>query len=88
VKFIFEKSISNKKSIEESQIEISKLLHEINEQTFKKHSASIYYRRIIKYDLANAFYLIKPNQKRFWTKALALNDADNLIVEILNQDNN
>lgn len=88
VKFIFEKGNSNKKNVDESEIDISKLLHEINEQTFKKHSASIYYRRIIKYDIKNAFYLIKPNQKRFWTKALALNDADNLIVEILNQDNN
>lgn len=88
VKFIFDKSNSNKKSIEESEIDISKLLHEVNEHVFKEYSASIYYRRIIKYDLKNAFYLIKPNQKRFWTKALALNDADNLIVEILNQNNN
>ena len=88
VKFIFDKGNSNKGEIEESQKEISKILNEINESTFKEHSASIYYRRIIKYDLRNAFYLIKPNQKRFWTKALALNDADSLIVEILNQRNN
>lgn len=88
VKFIFEKSRSAKNEIEESQKEISNVLHEINESTFKEHSASIYYRRIIKYDLRNAFYLIKPNEKRFWSKAAALNDADNLIVEILNQRNN
>jgi len=88
VKFIFEKSNSNKKNVEESEIEISKLLHEINVQTFDRYSASIYFRRIIKYDVENAFYLIKPNQKRFWTKASALNDADNLIVEILSQNNN
>jgi N-6 DNA Methylase len=88
VKFIFEKSRSTKNEIEESKKEISNVLHEINESTFKEHSASIYYRRIIKYDLRNAFYLIKPNEKRFWSKAAALNDADNLIVEILNQRNN
>jgi hypothetical protein len=87
VKFIFEKNRSTKNEIDESQNEISNVLHEINESTFKEHSASIYYRRIIKYDLRNAFYLIKPNEKRFWSKAAALNDADNLIVEILNQRN-
>lgn len=87
VKFLFDKNTSTHKSIEESEKEISKILNEINEYTFDKYSASIYYRRIIKYDLKNAFYLIKPNQKRFWSKALALNDADNLIVEIINQYN-
>jgi len=88
VKFIFDKNNSRKKSIEESDTKISNVLHQINEYTFKEYSASIYYRRIIKYDLKNEFYLLKPNQKRFWTKAIALNDADNLIVEILNQRNN
>lgn len=88
IKFIFEKNRSRNNEIAESQKEISNVLHEINEITFKEHSASIYYRRIIKYDLKNAFYLIKPNEKRFWSKASALNDADNLIVEILNQRNN
>ncbi len=88
VKFVFEMSHSTKKEIEESQKKISSVLHDINEATFKDHSASIYYRRIIKYDLGNTFYLIKPNEKRFWSKASALNDADNLIVEILNQRNN
>lgn len=88
VKFIFEKNYSTNKEIEESQTQISSVLHDINEATFKDHSSSIYYRRIIKYDLGNTFYLIKPNEKRFWSKASAMNDADNLIVEILNQRNN
>lgn len=88
IKFIFEKSHSKKNEIEESQKGISNILNDINESTFEQHSSSIYYRRIIKYDLRNAFYLIKPNEKRFWSKASALNDADNLVVEILNQRNN
>lgn len=85
VKFYFDKDNSSKNNIEQSEKNSSKILAEINEHSFKEHNASIYYRRFIKYELKNAFYLIKPNQKRFWTKALALNDADDLIVEILNQ---
>lgn len=89
VKFIFEKNRTARNEIELQQGFLN-VLHKINESTFKEHSASIYYRRIIKYDLPkqNTFYLIKPNEKRFWSKAAALNDADNLIVEILNQRNN
>ncbi len=88
VKFIFEKNNLYKQSIEESTADISKELQEINESVFSEHHASIYYRRIIKYDVKDAFFLIKPNEKKFWTKAIALNDADKLIVEILNQVSN
>lgn len=88
IKFYFDKTNTGKNNIEQSEINISEILAEINEYSFKKHNASIFYRRFIKYDLKNAFYLIKPNQKRFWTTAFALNDADDLIVEILNQKDN
>jgi len=90
IKFVFKKNRSIKYEIQESIEKISNILHKINNSTFKQHSTSIYYRRIIKYDLPkqNIFYLIKPNQKRFWSKAAAQNDADSLIVEILTQRNN
>lgn len=85
VKFYFEKNISNKNLIEEVEIDISKILQEINDFSFHNNKSSIYYRRFLKYEFQNGFYLIKPNQKRFWNRAIALNDADDLIVEILNQ---
>jgi hypothetical protein len=90
VKFIFQKSRLGNNEVQESDETISDILNEINESTFKENSSSIYYRRVIKYDLPqqNTFYLIKPNQKRFWSKAAALNDADSLVVEILNQHEN
>ena len=75
------------KGIHFSNDNISKLLKKINCDIYADNSESIYYRKVIKYETKNAFYLIKPNQKRFWTKALALNDADSLIIELLNQNN-
>jgi len=64
---------------------ISGLLHEINQDTFVQHSESIYYRKLIKYFKkdSNSIYLIKPNQKKFWTLSQALNDADNLILDLI-----
>ncbi|MCR6639607.1 MAG: SAM-dependent methyltransferase [Sporocytophaga sp.] len=70
-----------------SDEDISDILKSINSEIYADNTESIYYRKVIKYEIKNAFYLIKPNQKRFWTKALALNDADSLLIELLNQKN-
>lgn len=85
IRFYFDKQTKNEEVIE-SESDLLSILREVNEYAFKEYNASIYYRRFIKYDIrkTNSFYIIKPNQKRFWTKALALSDADDLIVEILN----
>lgn len=86
IKFYFDDQILNHE-INESSSDLLNVLKDINLYAFKEYNASIYYRRFIKYDLKNenSFYLVKPNQKRFWTKAIALNDADDLIAEILNK---
>lgn len=86
IKFYFDNHPINE-DITESESDLLNVLKEINQYAFKEYNASIYYRRFIKYDLKNenSFYLVKPNEKRFWTEAIALNDADDLIVEILNQ---
>lgn len=65
---------------------VSKLLYEINKFVYEEHSESIYYRKIVKYykNKKNTIYLIKPNQKRFWCISQALNDADNIILDLVN----
>lgn len=62
---------------------VSKLIHQINEDTFHKHSETVYYRKVIKYYKKGILYLVKPNQKRFWSISQALNDADNIILDLL-----
>ncbi|MBI3125860.1 MAG: N-6 DNA methylase [Ignavibacteriales bacterium] len=64
---------------------ISKLLKEINKHTYEKHSESIYYRKVVKYYKGKTIYLVKPNQKRFWSVSQALNDADNILLDLANQ---
>lgn len=63
--------------------DISKILKEINAHTYEEHSESVYYRKVIKYFSGNSIYFVKPNQKRFWSTAQALNDADNFVLDIL-----
>jgi len=62
--------------------DISKLLQQINIDSYQKHSETIYYRKIVKYYRQGIIYLVKPNQKRFWSISQALNDADNILLDL------
>jgi type I restriction-modification system DNA methylase subunit len=60
------------------------ILREVDNYTYQKYSESLYFRKIVKYYSGNTVYLIKPNEKRFWSCSMAMNDADDIIVEVLN----
>lgn len=58
-------------------------LSEINKYTLSSLSKNIYIQKQIKYHANDSIYIIKPNQKRFWSRSIAINDAKELINEIL-----
>lgn len=64
--------------------EFRKQLQEIDKYTVQKKAHSIYVQKHIKYYNNDTVYLIKPNQKRFWTRTQAIEDASSLIADIIN----
>jgi hypothetical protein len=79
----------NTNTVIENNADIQPILEEINQHTYQQYTSSIYFRKTIEYQInKNTFYFIKPNQRKFWNIAQALNDADSLIVKLLNQNNN
>lgn len=62
----------------------SKLISMINEYVLSQHSESVYYRKVFRYYKSKKIYLVKPNERRFWTVSEALNDADSILAELLN----
>ena len=73
------------KEIEVKNIsELRKQLQEIDQYTIQKKAHSIYVQKHIKYYDKDTVYLIKPNQKRFWTRTQAMEDASSLIADIIN----
>lgn len=83
IHFDYEQEYGSIKVMSDSNI--SKLLSEMNKYTYEKHSESIYYRKVVKYYKGKTIYFVKPNQKRFWTISQALNDADNILLDLTNQ---
>lgn len=63
--------------------EINQVLKELEQYTYREHSESIYYRKFFRYYNDDVVYLVKPNEKRFWSRSMGLNDADEITLEIL-----
>jgi type I restriction-modification system DNA methylase subunit len=73
-----------KREIELSDEIIEKELKKIDEHLWKKKVQNIYFRKKMNYSSGDNFYVIRPNQRRFWSKSMALEDASELILEMLN----
>ncbi len=76
----------------ENEIETKEVVHlsnhlkTIDRFLFQQGSDSIYVQKQVRYFDNDTVYLIKPNQKRFWTRSQAIDDATSLISEILNME--
>ena len=70
--------------VKETLLNYRESLCKIDDYLWKRKSESIYLRRILKYYDKNRVYLIKPNQKRFWSKMQAYEDAAAIVNDILN----
>lgn len=70
-------------SIEEiNDTDLNKLLNQINKYVIKEYSESIYFRREFEYYENDTIFLIKPNEKKFWSKAQAISDSEKLFVQL------
>lgn len=61
-------------------------LKNLDKMTLSKKAQSIYLKKQIKYYDDKFIYIIKPNQKRFWCRSVAINDSKELISEILKME--
>lgn len=59
-------------------------LKKIDQYLWEKKSNNIYFRKKMNYKTGDDIYIIRPNQRRFWSQSMALEDASDLILEILN----
>lgn len=82
IKILFQDTIMKPCEANES---MSYELKELDKYLWKQESTNIYFRKKLNYKKGNDIYIIRPNQRRFWSKSMALDDASELILEILNE---
>jgi hypothetical protein len=81
-------SFNNAKGIlYKSKEDINNELKKLDKQLWEEKAANIYFRKKLNYKVNDGiYYIIRPNQRRFWTETMAMEDASELILEILNED--
>lgn len=83
VKLTFDKK---QKEITTSKEFIDIELKNLDQYLWEEKSSSIYFRKKLNYKKGNDIYIIRPNQRRFWSSSMALEDTAELILEILNEN--
>lgn len=63
---------------------INKLIKTIDKYSYEKHSASVYFRKVVRYYEGDIIYIMKPNEKRFWSRSQAMQDSSSILLEIAN----
>ncbi|NOX46689.1 MAG: hypothetical protein GXO89_06900, partial [Chlorobi bacterium] len=61
-------------------------LTKINSYTLQEYSQNIYVRKQVRYYEGDTIFIIKPNQKRFWTRSQGIEDAASVINELIAMD--
>jgi len=75
-----------KKEIFKSNEFIDLELKKLDKNLWEEKATNIFFRKKINYKSGNDIFIIRPNQRRFWSKSMALEDASELILEILNKN--
>jgi len=65
---------------------IDEELKKLDKHLWEEKATNIYFRKKLNYKSENDIYIIRPNQRRFWSQSMALEDASELILEILNEN--
>ena len=67
-----------------SKEDIYKELITLDKKLWEEESQNLYFRKKLNYYNGDDVYIIKPNQRRFWSQTAAMEDCKSLLVEILN----
>ena len=65
------------------EYELKDVLNKLDEILIEERSPSIYIRRNLRRYSGHKISIIKPNQRRYWTKSAALRDADETYADIM-----
>lgn len=75
---------NQEKEAEISKEDIYNELKILDQKLWNEEAKNLYFRKKINYFDRNDVYIIKPNQRRFWSQTATMEDSKSLLVEILN----
>lgn len=85
VKISFDKK-EQERNVITSTMKLEKELSLLEKKLWEKKTGNIYFRKKLNYYEEESIFLIRPNQRRFWTRSMALEDASEIIMDILKME--
>jgi len=76
----------DKSNIIDADDEFNQILSKLNKYTLSEYSKGIYVQKNITYFDDDKIYIVKSNQKRFWNLSSAIEDSQNITLEIMSMD--
>jgi hypothetical protein len=63
--------------------DLSAVLHEVSRNLDEQIAVGIHTRRHLRVYSGDTFYVVKPSQRRFWTRSAGLTDGDAVLKDLL-----
>ena len=67
----------------EAAADLSDVLHEVAQNLDEQIAFGIHTRRHLRVYSGDLFYVVKPSQRRFWTRSAGLTDGDSVLKDLL-----
>ena len=67
----------------EKVADLSDVLHKVAQNLDEKIAIGIHTRRHLRVYSGDSFYVVKPSQRRFWTRSAGLTDGDSVLKDLL-----
>ncbi len=67
----------------EKAADLSGVLHEVAQNLDEQIALGIHTRRHLRVYSGDSFYVVKPSQRRFWTRSAGLTDGDSVLKDLL-----
>jgi hypothetical protein len=68
-------------AVQQTSERLTEALRELEKRTQAEYAENLYFRRNVKLYEAETLHIVKPDEKRFWTRSMALRDADEVLAE-------
>ena len=69
--------------IETSAQALDDVLQQLDQYLIDQRSPGVFIQRHVRAYLGKTIYIAKPDQKRYWTRSMALRDADDIYVDMM-----
>ncbi len=76
---------SNSVQVIDNSLRLREILHKLDRLLLEQQTPTLYMRRHVRIYDGPWLYLVRPSERRFWTRSLARADADSFIAEQLNR---